>query len=227
MVHYLVHHVDADNLIRSFNYEIFSLEDCCAAISQFALLSLAVDAAILCPTAAAELVAKDSRFWEVGPVLANSVVIVTRDPEKVRKVGIAQHREYQVSIARKAFGEGVEILPISPMALGVAYESGQVDAAIVDIEDSTNLTGHKIQVGGFLEYVETYVLVVRQNIPDLGWLLSAFTAAAIELNNTKTLQSAIDGYSRVTTTGNEADIWKQQSGIVFLPIVASCNCDPR
>jgi len=155
LVNYVIQENNTDTTMKSFNYDMFAVEDCCAATTQFALLTLAVDAALICPEAAESLINKDSNYINLGPIIVNSDVIVVRDKDKVATIGIAQKRGYQADIARQVFGATVKIQEVSPVALGYVYETGAVDGVIIDVENSIHLTGTRISVGNIDMHVVT------------------------------------------------------------------------
>ena len=163
---------------------IESFPDCCSANMQLALSSLKIDAALMCPDAAEALVNRDDRYSIVGPCLANSDILVLRGaPGTAKKIGISQNHNYQKDIVNRILGPGLETSSMSYASLSPAYERGDVDGVVIDIEGALLLTGTRLSVGGNLGDVVTYELVVRKDLPGLDKLKDAFASAATELSN--------------------------------------------
>ncbi len=213
-ISYVTAQHDTGASIKNFNYDMFSLSDCCSPSTLYALLSLEVDAAVLCPDAAERLIAEDSRYVNLGPLLVNSDVVVVRDKDTARKIGIAQQRWYQAEIARRIFGPDIQIEQIMPTNLGFTYETGVVDGVVIDVQDSVRLEGERISVGDAANPVVTYVLVALKSLPQMDSLIASLAAAAARLNNAADLQAAIEAVS--DATGDEVERW-QQANIAFVP----------
>jgi hypothetical protein len=203
LVDYAIYLGQDTALITQFNYEAYDFQDCCSSNAQFALSSLGVDAAVVCVDAAESLIAADSRFTIVGPCIANSVLAVVRDTSIIRTIGIAQGRLYQTEIVKSLFGDECQTVSMSPLALGAAYESGQVDGVITDVEEATHLSGTRIAVADGEHDVITYMLVARKDLPELEYLAELFGGAATLLNNADELQAAIDKFGTYETNGEE------------------------
>jgi hypothetical protein len=200
---------DSDSILK-----VSKVHDCCGSLAQFALASHSVDAALLCPDAAADLVKKDSSYIIAGPYIVNSEIVVVRDAAKATRIGISQNHSYQAAIVERLFGPECRATAMLPAVLSYAYEEGLVDGIVVDIEQGINLPGEKMYIGTSGDVV-TYQLVVREDLAGMAGLISAYSAAAEALNNADNLQKIINTYSEERTSGGEAVQWLQ-AGIHFL-----------
>jgi hypothetical protein len=188
--------------------EISPIRDCCSSYAQMALSSQSVDAAVVCVDAAKSLIEKDDRYVTIGPCLANSDLLVVRgNPDKTQKIGVSQDHLYQETIIDNLLGTGHQSIPMASTALAYAYEKGDVDGVVTDIEEALKISGTKLSSGGNKGDVITYVLVARKNLPGLTKLVTAFSEAASDLNNSEKLQQAIVSYNSYPTEGEEAAQW--------------------
>jgi hypothetical protein len=152
--------------IKTLRFEPYTLYDCCAATTQYALGSGHLDMAIMCPDAAAALIAKDQRFMVVGPVMFNSDILVLHQNsrEGQPKVAVSQNRVLQGHLVTARFGDGAQVVPMMHGAVPFAFARGQVDGAVLDITKAFTLAG---KVSGTPEStieVATAVLVVKQSL---------------------------------------------------------------
>jgi hypothetical protein len=192
--------------------DVISLLDCCSANTEMALSSLSLDAALLCPDAAEALISSDDRYVIVGPCVANSAILVVRgDPSSARTIGISQNHLYQNDIVSALLGPAAETVPMEATALSYAYDKGEVDGVVIDIEEALQLTGTMLCVGGNKGDFITYDLVARKDLPGLGRLTDAFAAAATALNNPANLQAAIASYGQFPASAGEAEEWIQEN----------------
>ena len=192
--------------------DLESFPDCCSANIQLALSGLEIDAALMCPDAAGALVDRDDRYIIVGPCLANSDILVVRGgPSNAKKIGVSQNHLYQKDIVNMLLGPGPETIAMSYAALSPAYEKGDVDGVVIDIEGASMLTGTWLSVGGNLGDVVTYDLVALKNLAGLDRLKDAFAAAATALRDAVKLQAAITGSSQSPVNGKEAVLWIQHN----------------
>jgi hypothetical protein len=195
--------------------EVVTYFDCCSSTAKWALSSRSLDAAILCPDEARSLVERDNGYEIVGPCLANSVVAVVRNVSEITRVGIAQNRGYQETIARALFGDEVSVRPMLAQALAGAYARQAVDAVIVDIDQAYRLQGRKISVKTGKEDVVTYVLVARKDMRELESLVRVFASAAEELNEEGDLRRAIESWREDPVSMEEAGDWLR-GGVHFM-----------
>ncbi|SDZ07391.1 ABC transporter substrate-binding (seleno)protein SaoB [Tindallia californiensis] len=195
-------------------YGIHTLRDCCSSTAEWALSGNRMHMAIVCPDAAQRLIEKDPRYQIVGPVLANSDMLVKHPSKSVKKIGITQNRWYQKEIIEKQFGEEVEVAAMLPAALPYAYEMGEVQGIVVDITQGIYLPGEHLPGYKKSERI-TYVLIARDGImetQEAQFFLELWQEAMDELKDMETLQTAIDHYMKKEktgkeTTGKEAEQW--------------------
>ena len=192
--------------------DIESFPDCCSANIQLALSSLSIDAALMCPDAAKALVDRDKRYIIVGACLANSDILVVKgDPASAQKIGVSQNHLYQTDIVNKLLGAGVATTAMSYAALSPAYEKGEVDGVVINIEGALLLQGTMLSAGGAKGDVVTYELVARKNLAGLERLKAAFSEASAALKDEAKLQAAIDSYGQLPDNGTEASLWMQHN----------------
>lgn len=206
-------------------YTVTPIQDCCSSTAEWALSSQSVDAAVVCPDAAQALVQKDNRYTIVGPCLANSDLVVVREQAKTKKIGVAQHHQYQELIVKQVFGPQCQAVPMWPGSLPYAYEKDAVDGVVLDVSEGLRLPGVKLSSRAGNHDVVTYVLVTRKDyetVPELGQFVNSFREAAAELNDPARLQQAINSYNHYPANGWEAAQW-MQLGIRFIPLKSSGN----
>ncbi|MGE5396235.1 MAG: ABC transporter substrate-binding (seleno)protein SaoB [Chitinophagales bacterium] len=214
VVDYLIRNQDMPN--RRIKVEQSLFKDCCSSSGEWALGSGRLDLALLCPDAAARLVARDKRYEIVGPCLVNSDILVVRSGIKPKKIGITQNRWYQKRLALKQFKD-CQVISMLPGALPYAYEKGVVDGVVVDVGKGLYLKGqhHSINLDG--KDTVTSVLVVskkfKQN-PSFQRLMVNWNNAVEELNRPAVLQQEINAYYETTSTDKEAGQWKEM-GVQF------------
>ncbi len=124
------------NIMASIPLDVRSVADCCSAVSQWALASRELDMSIMCPVAAASLVADNEDYVLAGPVVLGGDILVRRlhDVQKkipAHKVGIAHLRVPQRELVNAALPES-EVTELLPGALPYALERGVVDGIVVD-----------------------------------------------------------------------------------------------
>lgn len=149
--------------IKALRFEPYTLYDCCAAATQYALGSGHLDMAIMCPDSAAALIAKDQRFMVVGPVMHNSDVLVLHHTRRREppSIAVSQNRDRQRQLAASRLGANVQVVPMLHSAVPFAYARDQVDGAVVDITRAFSLVGTMSGHQGNPEVV-TGVLVVKR-----------------------------------------------------------------
>lgn len=190
-------------------FGIHTIRDCCSSTAEWALSGNRLHMAIICPDAAARLIEKDPRYRIIGPVLANSDMLVKHPTANVEKIGITQNRWYQKEIVEHHFGESADAAPMLPAALPYAYEMGEVQGIIVDITQGLYLPGDHLPGYRDKERI-TYVLIAREGILDSSeaqYFLQLWQESMEELKDIDVLQDAIDHYSDGETTGKEAEQW--------------------
>lgn len=197
--------------------EAVQVRDCCAAVFESSLASSAVDAAIMCPEAAARLVEKDPRFEIVGPCVLNSDVVVTRSGVRPKRIGVAQRRGYQVELISSLFGPGCAVEPMVPAALPYAYEKGAVDGVLIDAMKARPLKGDRIAAAGAGDTV-TYVLTVERNLKSnrvFELLMLAWEKALLELRDADAMARELEYCSGSRWTESELGEWRN-TGVRFV-----------
>jgi hypothetical protein len=207
LVSYAAAKIDAKTEVKPI-LEISPIRDCCSSYARMALSSRNLDAAVVCVDAAKSLIRKDDRYMIIGPCLVNSdLLVVHGDPDRAQTIGVSQDHLYQEVIIGNLPGPGKQAVPMASTALAYAYEKGDVDGVVIDIEEALKLSGTKLSSGGNNGDVITYVLVARKNLPGLTKLVAAFSEAASDLNNSEKLQQVIAKYNSYPTDGEEAAQW--------------------
>ena len=119
--------------IQTVRFEPYTLYDCCASATQYAMGSGRLDIAIMCTEAARELIARDRRFAIAGPVMMNSDIFITRPNADLHQpaIGVSQKREFQRQMVLKRFGAKSRAVPMLHAAVPFAYARGVVEGAVI------------------------------------------------------------------------------------------------
>lgn len=116
--------------------------------------------AIVCSSAGKNFINASPDFKLVGSLMTNTDIVL-ESTSKVKKVGVTKNKDYLVEYLRNIYGN-VDIEFMLPHALPYAYESGRVDAIVLDLADiNEKLKGDLRQVND--NYVSE-VLVVNKSI---------------------------------------------------------------
>lgn len=142
--------------------ESTTMLDCWGANGKWALSSGSLDIAIICSDAADDILDKSNDFINIGSVVENSDVIVSKKKE-IKKVGISQGREYKKSIASKRF-KNIEIISVLDRSLGYALEKGEVDAILIDAKKALVLAGIKEGTSTIKGDYSAYTMIANKNI---------------------------------------------------------------
>jgi hypothetical protein len=191
--------------------EPHGLNDCCSSTSEWALSSDELDAAVMCPDAAARLVERDGRFEIVGPCVLNSDAFVMRVDAVPRKMGVAQKRGYQEERVRIRFGAGCTTAPMLPSSLPYALVRGVVDGIVIDGIKGISMPQPRIVVAPGMERFVTYVFVVRKELksnPAYRPFMEAYGRTAVALNDPVVLARWIGRLKGVNWTEKEIQEWK-------------------
>lgn len=193
------------------NIESYSLKDCCASTSEWALSTDRLDMAVMCPDAAQRLVERDPRFEIAGPALLNSDVLVIRPGSHPAKIGIAHKRPYQEQIVKEKFPGGCDTVPMLPAGLPFAFERGVVDGVVIDVLKAFTLAGERIGSSEGGADLVTYVIVARKELASstpYRAFMSAYERAVEELGDTRALARALEDYKEIRWTNREMEEWK-------------------
>ncbi|MFH0784134.1 MAG: ABC transporter substrate-binding (seleno)protein SaoB [Pseudomonadota bacterium] len=150
--------------VQTVRFEPYTVYDCCASTTQYALGSAHLDLAIMCPDAARALVAKDTRFEIIGPVMINSDVLITLPNVDLQQptIGISEKRAFQRKMVAERFGESGRAAPMMHTAVPFAYARGVIQGAILDITKVLHLDGDLEVAAARKQRICTYVLVSKK-----------------------------------------------------------------
>lgn len=211
IIHYILNGKGFPAAEVTHGTESYSLKDCCASASEWALSTDRLDMAVMCPDAARCLVEKDPRFEIAGPVLLNSDVMVIRPGTHLAKIGIAHKRGHQEEIVREKFPGGCDTVPMLPAGLPFAFERGVVDGVVIDVLKAFSLAGERIASRSDGRDFVAYVLVARKELassPLYQDFMNACQRAVEELAHAATLARAIEAYKEIPWTDRETQEWK-------------------
>ncbi|MHC1727045.1 MAG: ABC transporter substrate-binding (seleno)protein SaoB [Syntrophobacteraceae bacterium] len=211
ILHYIryVGGFEAAEVVEAF--QTYTLKDCCAGASEWALSADMLDMAIMCPDAAKRLIEKDARYKITGPVLLNSDVLVIRSWTKPPRIGIAHKRQYQEKLVKERFPGGCTTVPMLPAGLPHALERGGVDGVVLDILKASAVSGERLPCTVNGADLVTYILVIRKDFRKsllYGQFMKSFEQAAADLGDTETLARAVERYKRIRWTDREMEEWK-------------------
>ena len=211
IIHYILHAkgFEAAEVVKDF--EVFTMKDCCAVTSEWALSGDRLDMAVMCPDAAQRLVEKDPRFEITGPALLNSDVLVIRPGSNPAKIGVAHKRQYQERFVKERFSGACTTVPMLPAGLPFAFERGTVDGVVIDVFKAFAIPGERISSSGNGTELVTYVLVARRELTSrflYRQFMERYKQAVAELDDTATLARAVEGYKEVRWTDREVAEWK-------------------
>lgn len=202
--------------IHSIKFEPYTLYDCCASATQYAMGSGRLDIAIMCPEAAQELVAKDERFEIAGPVMLNSDILITRLDADLHQpaIGVSQKREFQRQMVFRHFGTKSKAVPMLHAAVPFAYARGVIQGAVIDITKAFNLQGKITSASVNGRDVCTYVLVNKKSL--LGsnqyhHFTKIYAEAVREMDNPHNLLKLLQNYVSVNITVGDVDKWTKMN----------------
>lgn len=143
---------------------LFSIKDCCASVTRFALRADELDAALLCPDAAADLVARDPRFARLGACVLNGDVAVVRGGSTRGLIGVPRGRGRLEALTRARFGPGCDVRWMLPASLPYAYVRRVVDGVVVDALRAFDMEGERVSLCGPDNDAVTWELVARREV---------------------------------------------------------------
>jgi hypothetical protein len=213
---YVLQEKVGSHAIKTVRFEPYTLYDCCAGASQYALGSGHLDIAILCPDAAQALVVKDRRFEIAGPVMVNSDILIIRpgaDPH-APVIGVSQKRAYQQQmVARHFAGHGIAV-PMFHTAVPFAYARGMVQGVVVDILKALRLEGTLATAAYQGHDVCTSVLVYKKSLKDskhYQQFLAQYTQAVREMEDQKNLLRLLQTYVSAQITRGDVETWTKMN----------------
>lgn len=217
IIQYLADKNASAHRIRTKPLVPYTLYDCCAAATQYAMGSGRLDMAVMCIKAAGKLVQKDSRYLISGPVIFNSDVLITRPEflEKKLTIAVSQQRGFQqkiVMLQTEFYGKPVSMLH---SAVPYAYSRGVVDGAVVDIIRAMDLKG-KIHGPVTLPEKErvTHVLVVKKNFcnqPAFIEFMDSYNQIVDQLKTRQNLADLLRTYISKDVTQGDIDLWEKMN----------------
>ncbi len=202
--------------IQTVGFEPYTLYDCCASATQYAMGSGRLDIAIMCTEAARELVARDRRFEIAGPVMMNSDIFIIRPNTDLREsaIGVSQKREFQRQMVRKRFGAKSRSVPMLHAAVPFAYARGVVQGAVVDITKAFNLEGELASAVVNGQDVYTYVMVIKKSLQGSNQyqnFLAVYGQAVLEMNEPNNLLHLLQTYVSADITLGDIEKWTKMN----------------
>lgn len=200
--------------------ETFLVNDCCAAVSQWAMSSESLDLALMCPDSALALVKRDKRFEVVGPILMNAEVLVTKRDRPILSIGVAQGRVRHAVHVASTLKDSVAISAMLPASLPYAYEKNVVDGVAVDFLTALTLEGEKTSLAGAEKENISYVLVVRKSFKkSLAYthLLTALEKATCKLAQPDELSRVVKQYRNENMGTKEIELWQKLQARFVIP----------
>lgn len=202
--------------IRTVGFEPYTLYDCCASATQYAMGSGRLDIAIMCTEAARELVARDKRFEIVGPVMMNSDILITRPNADLHEpaIGVSQKREFQRQMVLKRFGARSNAVPMLHAAVPFAYARGVVEGAVVDITKAFNLEGEFTSAAVNGQDVCTYAMVTKKSLQGshhYQYFLATYGQAVLEMNDPNNLLRLLQTYLSADITIGDIEKWTKMN----------------
>jgi hypothetical protein len=217
MVRYVTEEKVGGRAIRTIRFAPYTLYDCCASATQYAMGAGRLDMAVMCPEAAQALVAKDKRYEIAGPVIVNSDVLVTRPDTSAGPLAIAvsQKRRFQHRLVKQRLGPRGRPVPMLHSAVPFAYARCIVQGAVVDITKAFNLGGvlspAADQDGGGMI---TYVLVVKRRLQDkkhYHQFMAHYAQAVREVQNRDVLLNLLKTYINDDITIGDVKTWQKMN----------------
>ncbi len=211
--------------IKAFQFEPYTLYDCCASASQYALGSGRMDIAIMCPDAARALIAKDNRFAIVGPVMMNSDIIIVRPDADLREpvIAVSQKRIFQQEMVAHRLGDTAEAAPMMHTAVPFAYTRGVVQGAVVDITKSFDLAGTPLGQEKRSTNICTYVLVGKKSLHasiQYQKFMESYADAVREMADSNRLLYVLQTYASAHITMGDITTWTKMNVHYTCPLTS-------
>lgn len=217
IVQYLADKSTSAQRIQTKPLTPYTLVDCCAAATQYAMGSGRLDMAVMCIEAAGKLVKKDSRYVISGPVIQNSDVLIIRpkSPGAQLNIAVSQKRGFQEKLILAQTEFKGKPVPMLHSAVPYAYSRGVVDGAVLDIIRAMDLKG-KIHGSVILPGKEmtTHVLVVKKTLEDhpaFVEFMDNYTQIVDRLKNRQNLVDLLKTYTSKKLTQGDIDLWEKMN----------------
>lgn len=225
LAHYVLTEKMAQHTIQAIQFEPYTLYDCCASASQYALGSGRMDIAIMCPDAARALIAKDNRFAIIGPVMMNSDIIIVRQDADLRDpvIAVSQKRIFQQEMVADQFGDTAEAAPMMHTAVPFAYARGVVQGAVVDITKSFDLAGTPVGQEKRSTNICTYVLVSKKSLYEsiqYQEFMERYADAVREIADSKRLLYILQTYASAQITMGDIKTWTKMNVHYTCPLTS-------
>lgn len=202
--------------VQTVRFEPYTVYDCCASTTQYALGSAHLDLAIMCPDAARALAAKDTRFEIIGPVMINSDVLITLPNVDLRQptIGISEKRAFQRQMVADRFGELGRAVPMMHTAVPYAYARGAIQGAILDITKVFHLVGDLDVATTREQSICTYVMVGKKALKNRGQyilFLEKYGQAVEEMDDPHNLLRLLRTYESPNISMGDVLKWQKMN----------------
>jgi hypothetical protein len=213
----LIEHLAGENstALSVVNMSYQQLQDCCSSQTELALSAGNFDLAVLCPDGANELIESGQPYHILGPIVDNSLILITKQDRIPHTVGYMNAREIQKKLVWSNFDKSIEMKPMLPAALPYALERNEVDGVVMDIIGG-------LQIGGYYTPLPSgypaSVLVVHKeklNTPELKDFIRVYNKAAAEMNKTDLLRTKLEKKLEIENGSKEVEVW-QNMRVKFL-----------
>lgn len=197
---------------------VYPINDCCGNKASWALVSNHISMSIMCPDAAKKYIKENDDYIIAGDIVYNAEVLVSKDKNsEINNIGYMQGREIHRKFLNNEFGNEIKYLSVQNTALSYALETGEVDAAFIDLnnaiflEDNIKYLNNKkpsyvlvchkdfIKTKAYKEFVVNYNNIIKQ------------------LENESYLEKILSKYFEEEITDKEVNRWKK-SNIIFKTI---------
>ncbi len=187
-----------------------NMGDCCGSNAQFALSTGEVDVAILCPDAMLDLEEVGNLYVELGQLVFDGNVLVTRpdSPKDLQIIGYMNGRDEQRVLLEETYGQGIDLQPMFASALPYALENKAVDAIMLDVSLAAKLNYPTSPIS---DGVVTTVMIAREALvsdPRLQALIEAYNAAVAELQDEEAVIQMLCDYLETEDTKEVSAFWK-------------------
>jgi hypothetical protein len=216
MVRYVAEEKVGGCAIRTIRFTPYTLNDCCASTTQFAMGAGRLDMAVMCPEAAQALVKKDQRYEIAGPVIENSDVLVTRPDALAGPMAIAvsQKRRFQYRLVKQRLGTRGRPVPMFHSAVPFAYARCSVQGAVVDITRAFKIEGVLSPATDGDDGMITYVLVVKKRLQDkehYRQFMTRYAQAVREAQKRDVLLHLLKTYVNDDITIGDVETWQKMN----------------
>lgn len=161
--------------------------------------------AIVCKEAAEEYIAVNNDFEIYAPLVMNSDIILISS-DKIKEVGMTANKGFHKDFIIQKYSD-VKLHEMNAQALPYSYETGRVDAVIMDITKLGDLKGKVIEPSKE-DYV-TYVLIVKSDYiktNEFREFVSSYNEAIERLTNSEEITDYMMEYSNLNERRREE--WK-------------------